>query len=100
MPGEASGPLLEKRARALLCVIARPRLFAQGFEFFVDHNSLDHRLKSALVRLNGERGKPGDLVGAIANEAKLNSKSLGGIEILDRFSLVEVPEATEVGKAS
>ena len=37
--------------------------------------------------------KPGDLVGAIANEAKLNSKLLGGIEVLDRFSLVEVPEA-------
>jgi ATP-dependent RNA helicase DeaD len=37
--------------------------------------------------------QPGDLVGAIANEAKINSKSLGGIEVLDRFSLVEVPEA-------
>lgn len=37
--------------------------------------------------------KPGDLVGAIANEAKINSKVLGGIEVLDRFSLVEVPEA-------
>ncbi len=37
--------------------------------------------------------KPGDLVGAIANEAKMNSKVLGGIEVLDRFSLVEVPEA-------
>ena len=36
---------------------------------------------------------PGDLVGAIANEARVNSKALGGIEILDRFSLVEVPEA-------
>ncbi len=37
--------------------------------------------------------KPGDLVGAIANEANVTSKALGGIEILDRFSLVEVPEA-------
>ena len=36
--------------------------------------------------------KPGDLVGAIANEANINAKVLGGIEILDRFSLVEVPE--------
>ena len=36
--------------------------------------------------------KPGDLVGAIANEANVQSKVLGGIEILDRFSLVEVPE--------
>jgi ATP-dependent RNA helicase DeaD len=37
--------------------------------------------------------RPGDLVGAIANEAKINSNALGGIEVLDRFSLVEVPEA-------
>jgi ATP-dependent RNA helicase DeaD len=37
--------------------------------------------------------RPGDLVGAIANEAKVNSSVLGGIEVLDRFSLVEVPEA-------
>jgi len=37
--------------------------------------------------------QPGDLVGAIANEARINSKVLGDIEVLDRFSLVEVPEA-------
>jgi ATP-dependent RNA helicase DeaD len=37
--------------------------------------------------------RPGDLVGAIANESKVNSNVLGGIEVLDRFSLVEVPEA-------
>ena len=37
--------------------------------------------------------RPGDLVGAIANEAKINSNALGGIEVLDRFSLVEVPDA-------
>ncbi|MDH5670307.1 MAG: DbpA RNA binding domain-containing protein, partial [Nitrospira sp.] len=36
---------------------------------------------------------PNDLVGAIANEARINSKVLGDIEVLDRFSLVEVPEA-------
>lgn len=36
---------------------------------------------------------PSDLVGAIANEARINSKVLGDIEVLDRFSLVEVPEA-------
>lgn len=37
--------------------------------------------------------QPGDLVGAISNEARVNSKVLGDIEVLDRFSLVEVPEA-------
>ena len=36
--------------------------------------------------------RPGDLVGAIANEAHVNSSAIGAIEIADRFSLVEVPE--------
>ena len=37
--------------------------------------------------------RPADLVGAIANEAGLSSKDIGGIEIADAYSLVEVPEA-------
>jgi ATP-dependent RNA helicase DeaD len=41
-----------------------------------------------------ERGiRPQDLVGAIANEAGLTGRQIGAIEIADRFSLVEVPEA-------
>lgn len=36
--------------------------------------------------------RPGDLVGAIANEARMDSSDIGAIEIADRFSLVEVPE--------
>ena len=36
--------------------------------------------------------RPGDLVGAIANEAKINSNLIGAIHIEDRFSLVDVPE--------
>ena len=37
--------------------------------------------------------RPGDLVGAITGEADVPSRSLGAIEIADRFSLVEVPDA-------
>lgn len=37
--------------------------------------------------------RPGDLVGAIANEAKINSKVIGAIEIEERFSIVDVPMA-------
>jgi ATP-dependent RNA helicase DeaD len=37
--------------------------------------------------------RPGDLVGAIANEARINAKAIGAIEIEDRFSIVAVPEA-------
>jgi ATP-dependent RNA helicase DeaD len=36
--------------------------------------------------------RPGDLVGAITGEAGIESRSLGAIEIADRFSLVEVPD--------
>ena len=37
--------------------------------------------------------KPGDLVGAIVNEAKVKPREVGSIQIAERFSLVEVPEA-------
>jgi ATP-dependent RNA helicase DeaD len=37
--------------------------------------------------------RPADLVGAIANEAGISSKDIGGIQIAEAFSLVEVPDA-------
>ncbi|MFN0099487.1 MAG: DEAD/DEAH box helicase [Gemmatimonadaceae bacterium] len=36
--------------------------------------------------------RPGDLVGAIANEMGLDASSIGAIQIWDRHSIVEVPE--------
>ncbi|HYH93448.1 MAG TPA: DEAD/DEAH box helicase [Candidatus Saccharimonadales bacterium] len=36
--------------------------------------------------------RPGDLVGAITNEAGVGSKTVGAIQIADRFSIVEVAE--------
>jgi ATP-dependent RNA helicase DeaD len=36
--------------------------------------------------------RPGSLVGAIANEADLESKFIGRIEILDDYSLIDLPE--------
>ena len=41
--------------------------------------------------------RPADLVGAITNEAGISSRDLGAIEIADRFSLVDVPEAMADG---
>jgi ATP-dependent RNA helicase DeaD len=41
--------------------------------------------------------RPKDLVGAITNEAGLEGRDIGGIEIGDRFSLVEVPEGSVDG---
>jgi ATP-dependent RNA helicase DeaD len=41
--------------------------------------------------------RPGDLVGAITGEAGVTSRSVGAIEIGDRFSLVEVPDSLADG---
>jgi len=54
--------------------------------------------KSGMARLYVGAGRstgvrPQDLVGAICNESDLKGKDIGGIEITERFSLVDVPEA-------
>ncbi len=36
--------------------------------------------------------RPGDIVGAIANELQIDADAIGAIEIFDRYSLVEVPD--------
>jgi ATP-dependent RNA helicase DeaD len=41
--------------------------------------------------------RPGDLVGAIANEARINSNAIGAIEIEHRFSIVDVPTSMASG---
>jgi ATP-dependent RNA helicase DeaD len=41
----------------------------------------------------GEGVRPGDLVGTIVKVAKLHPRDVGSIQISERFSLVEVPEA-------
>jgi len=48
------------------------------------------RLYIGLGRNAGIR--PQDLVGAIANEAGIDARGIGAIDIADRFSVVEVPE--------
>jgi ATP-dependent RNA helicase DeaD len=35
--------------------------------------------------------RPQDLVGAIANETSLTGRQIGGIRVLDHYSVVEVP---------
>ena len=41
--------------------------------------------------------RPGDLVGAIANEANVNSNVIGAIQIEERFSIVDIPEGMARG---
>lgn len=48
------------------------------------------RLYIGLGRASGIR--PGDIVGAIANEAGVSPKGIGAIDIADNFSIVEVRE--------
>jgi ATP-dependent RNA helicase DeaD len=38
--------------------------------------------------------RPADLVGAITNEAKVDARQIGAIDIADAFSLVEVSNAS------
>jgi ATP-dependent RNA helicase DeaD len=49
------------------------------------------RLSLSVGRKEGVR--PMDIVGAIANEARIPGKSIGEIEILDHTTCVEVPES-------
>jgi len=48
------------------------------------------RLYIGIGRASGMR--PADIVGAIANEAGVNPREIGAIDIADKFSIVEVPE--------
>ncbi|WP_026874954.1 DEAD/DEAH box helicase [Jiangella gansuensis] len=57
-----------------------------------DPNAATTRIYLGVGRRAGIR--PQDLVGAIAGESRLTGRDIGAIEIADRFSLVEVPEAT------
>ena len=59
--------------------------------------SSQSRFTDATTRLYigaGRKAKvrPGDLVGAIANEAGIDAGAIGAVRITDRYSLVEVPE--------
>jgi ATP-dependent RNA helicase DeaD len=56
-----------------------------------------HSRSAGKIRIHVAAGRqagirPGDLVGAITGEAGIGARSIGAIEIADRFSLVEVPE--------
>jgi ATP-dependent RNA helicase DeaD len=60
-----------------------------------ESSGADSGMTRLFIGAGRERGiRPQDLVGAIANEAGLNGRQIGAIEIADRFSLVEVPEAS------
>ena len=52
----------------------------------------DHDVTSLYIGVGRSSGvRPGDLVGAIANETRLSGRDVGAIRITERFSIVEVP---------
>jgi ATP-dependent RNA helicase DeaD len=54
----------------------------------------DRRVARVFVGAGRTRGvRPRDLVGAITRESGVSGREIGAIEVSDRFSLVEVPEA-------
>ena len=51
------------------------------------------RMTRVFINAGRDAGiRPHDLVGAIANEAQIDAREIGAIEIADRFSLVEISE--------
>lgn len=50
------------------------------------------RIWLSLGRTSGVR--PGDLVGAIANESGLSGRDIGHIDVAPGFSIVEIPESS------
>ncbi|MGY6502039.1 MAG: DEAD/DEAH box helicase [Acidimicrobiales bacterium] len=57
------------------------------------HSGPAEGMASLYVGIGRSSGvRPGDLVGAIANETRLNGKDIGAIRITERFAIVEVPD--------
>ena len=53
----------------------------------------DTRMESYKILVGSSHGvKPGNIVGAISNETDLDSKYIGRIEILEEFSVIDLPE--------
>jgi ATP-dependent RNA helicase DeaD len=66
----------------------QPRQRRNGHDFGPERGMT--RLFIDVGREDGIR--PADIVGAIANEAGIDARAVGSIEIADRFSIVEVPD--------
>jgi ATP-dependent RNA helicase DeaD len=61
-------------------------------ESFADFEQPESGMVRIFVGMGRHEGlRPGDLVGAIANESGLDGRQIGVVEILDRTSFVEVP---------
>ena len=74
-----------KRSKA---VTAKPERKTQA-----DKDRLDSGMERFRIEVGNTHGvKPGNIVGAIANEAEIDSEHIGRIEIFDDYSTVDLPE--------
>jgi ATP-dependent RNA helicase DeaD len=56
-------------------------------------HAADFGMERYRIEVGASHGvKPGNIVGAIANEAELDSEHIGRVEIFDHYSTVELPE--------
>lgn len=107
-------PTIRERARETPAVSRRPRREPPGWAQGPKTGGSSSRpvgrrerpgrsgQSSSMATLHFSAGKnasirPGDFVGAIANEAGINSNVIGPIKISDDFSLVKVPEELAQG---
>ncbi len=58
-----------------------------------EHRAPETGMETFRIEVGHRHGvKPGNIVGAIANEAELESRYIGRIDIRDDFSLIDLPE--------
>jgi len=71
----------------------RDNKFKQRRRGDFDNNRLEDEMERFRVEVgHRDRVKPGNLVGAIANEAGLKGRSIGRIRIFENYSLVDLPK--------
>ncbi|MEU4569227.1 DEAD/DEAH box helicase [Micromonospora sp. NPDC023956] len=94
---EAAGPGADDEEEIPQVPVRAPRETRPGFENRGERRPTRSRAggtTQVFVGLGRRAGvRPQDLVGAITGETRLSGRDIGSIEIADRFSLVEVPQA-------
>jgi ATP-dependent RNA helicase DeaD len=96
-PAHAERPAFAERSERPASAERAPRpAFAERGERPRKERS-DHKPDAGLETFRIEVGydhgvKPGNIVGAVANEAGLESKHIGRIEIFEDYSLIDLPE--------
>ncbi|SEA15189.1 ATP-dependent RNA helicase CsdA [Desulfuromusa kysingii] len=58
-----------------------------------EQKTSDEQMQTYRIEVGRKHGvEPGNIVGAISNEGKLNSRDIGRIRLFDQFSLVDLPK--------